>query len=422
VISALFIFTPAPKRANAQTTGILRIYGAVSNPLNLTYEQLLSFPMVSEKARLKCVAGQPDVTYNWTGIPLFYLLTLAQIKPEAYKVVITSDLDGFSSDLFIEDALKPTTILALEANGTTLPAVQYSPTGLNRLIVPGMYGYKWVSGVDEINVTTNNALGTFEGSGYSDEATVPDYGPMPALIPPLQTFSLTYGNRTFEVDAFTNASITSLIFDPSRKTMNVNVTVLQGTSGFVDFILAQNFLKGPYDAAIDEKATSLIEVDTNTTSYVYITLLGGFHTASISGTEFFGHVPEIILHYKASTYAGQNVTFDASNSVDIGTIISYDWSFGDGSSANGTKAIVSHSYSKQGTYQVRIKATNNEDISSFKTVTVTVSIPPENIFFPVRIILATILILIIFMFAYLLVTRKKTSHIAGRNNNSLTPY
>jgi hypothetical protein len=364
--------------------------------------------MVSERARLKCVAGQPDVTYNWTGIPLFYLLTLAQIRPDAYKVLFTSGLDGFSSDLFVPDALEPTTILALAVNGTSLPTIQYSPTGLNRLVVPGMYGYKWVSGVDEINVTTNNALGTFESTGdYPDEATVPDYGPMPTLTPPLQTFGLTYGNRTFEVNAFTNASITSLAFNPSTKTMNLNVTVLQGTSGFADFIIEQSFLKGSYNATIDEKAVSAIEVDTNTTSYFYITLAGGVHTVSISGTEFFGHVPEIVLYYEASTYVGQNVTFDASKSVDIGTIVSYYWNFGDGSRTNGTQAVVSHSYSKQGTYQVELKVTNNEDISSFKTITITVTIPPESIFFPTRIILAIILMLLILMLAYLIVTRRK---------------
>ncbi len=227
VMSPLLTFMPTMKQADAQTDIVLRIYGAVNNPLNLTYDQLLSFPMVSEVARLKCVAGYPDVTYNWTGIPLFYLLTLAQIKPDADKVVAISGLDGFSSDLPVEYALEPTTILALEANGTNLPTIPDSQTGLNRLVVPGMYGFKWVSGVDEINVTTNNVLGLYESKGYSDEAFVPNYGPIYALAPPLQTFNVTYSNRTFEVDSFTNASMTNVVFDPSQKKMNVNMTVFQ---------------------------------------------------------------------------------------------------------------------------------------------------------------------------------------------------
>jgi len=66
----------------------IRIFGLVNRPLNLTYAELRSLPIVSEVAELKCVMGLPDVTYNWTGIPLFYLLTLAEAKPEAYKIAI----------------------------------------------------------------------------------------------------------------------------------------------------------------------------------------------------------------------------------------------------------------------------------------------------------------------------------------------
>lgn len=114
-----------PQALQQGTTDGIRVFGLVNSPLNLTYDELRSFPMVSEVAELKCVYGSPDVTYNWTGIPLFYLLTLAQVKPEAYKVV-TRGSDGFSSDLLIEDALKPTTILALGTNGTDLPEIKCS--------------------------------------------------------------------------------------------------------------------------------------------------------------------------------------------------------------------------------------------------------------------------------------------------------
>ena len=132
-LALLLIFVPitvfpAPKIASAQTSGTLQIDGVVNSPLTFTYAELLSLPMVSEVAELRCVTGSPDVTYNWTGIPLFYLLTLAQIKPDAYKIV-TRCSDGYSSDLLVQDALQPTTILALEANGESLPQLTYGPSG-----------------------------------------------------------------------------------------------------------------------------------------------------------------------------------------------------------------------------------------------------------------------------------------------------
>ena len=384
---------------------MLEIDGDVTTPLNLTYAELVSLPMVSEVAELRCVTGSPDVTYNWTGIPLFYLLTLAQIKPDAYKIV-TRCSDGYTSDLLVEDALKPTTILALEADGASLPQLTYGPAGPNRLAVPGKYGYKWSSGVEEIEVVTTDYKGEWESSGYSDMADVPDYGPMPTPTPPLQTLDLSYGNRTFEVGAFTNASITASSFDPSQKALNMNVTVPQGTSGFTDLILQQDFLSRPYNVTLDGKAVSAIEADTNTSSYIYLALKEGFHTVSILGAEF-DHIPEAIVYYPAAVDVGQNVTFDASKSVDVGFIVSYEWSFGDGT--NGTGPVVSHLYGKGGTYQVKLNVTNDEGISSLKTFTVTVGSPLGDILLLSKVLLATMAVALILVFAFLL-RKRRTTH------------
>jgi hypothetical protein len=397
LIFAPITFLPPPKTATAQTLGTLEIDGVVATPLNLTYAELLSFPMVSEVAELRCVTGSPDVTYNWTGIPLFYLLTLAQIKPDAYKVV-TRCSDGYTSDLLVEDALKPTTILALEANGKSLPQLTYGPAGPNRLVVPGKYGYKWSSGIEEIELVTTDYKGEWESSGYSDVADVPNYGPMPTPTPSLQTLSLPYGNRTFEVEAFTNVSKIVSTLDPSQKALNLNVTVPKGTSGFTDFILQQDFISRPYNVTLDGKTVSAIEADTNTSSYLYLALGGGLHTVSIQGAEF-DHIPEAVVNYPATANVGQNVTFDASKSVDIGRVVSFKWSFGDGT--NGTGAVVSHSYNEQGTFQVELNVTNNEGKSSLKTFTITIGNSLGDILLLLKVILAAMLVALILIFAFL---------------------
>jgi hypothetical protein len=391
----------------AQATDQLRIFGLVDKPLNLSLDQLHACPMVSEVAELKCIAGLPDVTYNWTGIPLFYLLTLAQIKPEANKIVTRARAyDGFESDLLVEDALRPTTILALEANGTT--QVQ-GILGFPRLVVPLHWGYKWVAEVDEIEVVNSTDYkGTYESVGYSDSGERPDSGPLPTQIPPMQNAYLSFGNRTFDIQAFANASVGNVTFYSLEKSLNFTVAVEHGASGFVNMKVEQGLLKTPYNVTVDEKPTDAIEVDTSTASYVYLVLDEGFHNISISGLESLIHVPEINVSYEASIYVGQNATFDASNSVDIGSIVSYNWTFGDGSYRNGTEAVVSHSYDKQATYEVGLAVTNNEGISSFKAFTVTVTASPENIILPLKIVLGAVVALLILMFVYLLLTRRKS--------------
>ncbi len=377
LVLALVTFMPPPKMASAQAPGMLEIDGDVNMPMNLTYAELSSLPMVSEVAKLQCIEGW-YVTYNWTGVPLFYLLTLAEIKSDAYKVV-TSCSDGYTSDLLVQDALNPAIILALGANGTSLPQLTYGPEGPYRLIVPGKYGYKWSSGVEEIKVVTTDYKGYWESDGYSDVADIPDYGPMPTPTPPVQTLNVTYGNRTFEVGAFTNASITGSSFDASLEKLSLNISVPAGTSSFANLILPQDFINRPYNITLDGSNVSVLEADTNITSYLYLALEGGFHTVSISTSELVFLTPEITLYYTASVDVGQSVTFNAI-ATNPGSIVSYDWSFGDGTKGAGSN--VTHSYNKAGTYQLTINVTNIEGVSNLTTATIFVlSHTPEAIVF-----------------------------------------
>ncbi|GAJ24110.1 unnamed protein product, partial [marine sediment metagenome] len=71
----------------------------------------------------------------------------------------------------------------------------------------------------------------------------------------------------------------------------------------------------------------------------------------------------------------ETVSFDASTSSDPdGTIVSYDWSFGD--EATGTGETTTHPYSEAGDYTVTLTVTDDDGAinSTSKTVTV-VSLP-----------------------------------------------
>ncbi len=404
VIVTLALISVLPMQGGGdalQTSGVISIYGDVNRPLNLTYAELLSFPMVSEVAELKCVDGFPDVTGNWTGIPLLYLLTLAQINSSAYKVV-TFGSDGYSSDLLVGDALRPTTILALADNGTT-SASEIEP--LPRLIVPNNWGYKWVAEVDAIEVVNYDYKGTWESSGYSDDAVRPGLTVLPSITPPLQELDFALGNLTFSSEAFTNASITGYELNYSQKQISLNVTVPLGTTSFVDFTLPQDFLKNPYKVTVDNQAVDIVEADLTNQSFVYALIPEGFHTVNLFGTDIFGFAPEINLNLPQNIYTGENTIFDASKSFGYGTIVSYEWSFGDGT--NGTGAVVSHSYNKEGTCQIAIKVTDSNDLSSSETLTVTVESPPQYVPLAVKVVLTTVLALLILMFAALVRSRRK---------------
>lgn len=67
-----------------------------------------------------------------------------------------------------------------------------------------------------------------------------------------------------------------------------------------------------------------------------------------------------------------NCNFDAGSSTDSdGTIVSYDWTYGDSSAGSGQTS--SHSFANDGTYSVSLAVTDNSGATSSTTQTITVS-------------------------------------------------
>lgn len=67
------------------------------------------------------------------------------------------------------------------------------------------------------------------------------------------------------------------------------------------------------------------------------------------------------------------VQFDASGSTDDGLIVSYQWTFGDGSSGSGVK--VSHSYPVAGAYNVTLTVKDDRGLSASSAPTAVSVIP-----------------------------------------------
>jgi len=83
----------------------------------------------------------------------------------------------------------------------------------------------------------------------------------------------------------------------------------------------------------------------------------------------------------------QTITFNASSSYDPdGTIVSYEWDFGDGNITNTTHEILNHSYSEAGSYEVTLTVTDDKGATNSTTKIITVYSPtaifdtgrPEN--------------------------------------------
>ena len=131
----------------------LRIDGAVDQPLELSYEELLSLPQVSVPLTIACVSntvgGDLIGTAMWQGVPLTTLLDRAGVQPGGTQIVGRS-VDGFTAGFPTEAASDGrTALLVVGMNGETLPVKHGFPA---RLVVEGLYGYvsatKWLRSIE----------------------------------------------------------------------------------------------------------------------------------------------------------------------------------------------------------------------------------------------------------------------------------
>jgi len=131
-------------------TWSLTIDGRVGRPMQISFDELLSRPMVERYITLACVSNPVggDLIGNakWLGVPVADLLDEVDPDPGADQVVSWS-ADGFSAGTPTEvlrdgrDAL-----IAVGMNGEPLPVDHGFPV---RMVVPGLYGYvsatKWLT-------------------------------------------------------------------------------------------------------------------------------------------------------------------------------------------------------------------------------------------------------------------------------------
>jgi PKD repeat protein len=84
--------------------------------------------------------------------------------------------------------------------------------------------------------------------------------------------------------------------------------------------------------------------------------------------------PKAVISGPAQGLMGETLGFSGSDSSDSdGTIVSYEWLFGDGTSTDG--ANVNHSYGTPGSYQVRLTVTDNNESTAQAMHTVQVNEP-----------------------------------------------
>ena len=152
------------------------IHGMVDNPYTLTFDELLTRPLVERTITMTCVSnpvgGDLISTANFIGVELRGLLLEAGVRPGADQIYSTS-IDGWYTGTPTDVLLEPGrgALLAIGMNGEALPPEHGFPV---RMVVPGLYGYvsatKWI--IDMEATTFDAKPGYWLERGWAQKAPI----------------------------------------------------------------------------------------------------------------------------------------------------------------------------------------------------------------------------------------------------------
>ena len=144
----------------------LAVDGAVERPLALSFADLLALPQVDEEADFHCVTGWSVMDVPFSGVRLETVLALARPNADATHLMAHAH-DGYSTNLPLEEALKPDVLLVHAVGGKPLAREHGGPV---RIVVPQLYAWKGAKWLNRLELMTHDRRGYWEIRGYSNTA------------------------------------------------------------------------------------------------------------------------------------------------------------------------------------------------------------------------------------------------------------
>jgi hypothetical protein len=232
--SANFAFSSADTNSS-DSTWKLNISGLVNHPSNFMLADLQAMPQTTVSTALICVDFPTTIVAqgNWTGVNLWTLLNTTGVSPEAIKIAFYAN-DGYTTDLTVATVSKSDNIiLAYAKDGVPLSEVL-------QLVVPGHWGYKWITKVEKIELVNYDFQGRWESQGYTDDGIITPssqkqthpYPSAPVLTTPVPTpiaSPKATPNPTLSTSPIPNSTSQSPSTEPKNLTsgnFNLNETTL----------------------------------------------------------------------------------------------------------------------------------------------------------------------------------------------------
>lgn len=140
--------------------------GEVENPVELTWEQFMALPQTDDVSDFHCVTTWSKLDIKWQGVRFLDLAALAQPKESATHILCYG-YDDYTTNISLEEALKPDVLLVHSVEGKPLPKEHGGPV---RMITPQLYAWKGSKWINRVQFLKENKPGFWEDRGYSNTA------------------------------------------------------------------------------------------------------------------------------------------------------------------------------------------------------------------------------------------------------------
>ena len=140
--------------------------GEVEHPVSLTWKDFMDLPQTEDTSDFHCVTTWSKLNMNWKGVRLVDLAAMVQPRETATHILCYG-YDDYTTNVSLEEALKPDVLLVHTVEGNPLPKEHGGPV---RMITPQLYAWKGSKWISRIEFLPKNKLGFWEQRGYSNTA------------------------------------------------------------------------------------------------------------------------------------------------------------------------------------------------------------------------------------------------------------
>lgn len=140
---------------------LFKVWGLVKAK-SFDWSDFMNLPQQDFTADFHCVTRWSKLDVTWTGVKVTDFLDAINLDPKATHI-LQHCYGGYTTNLSLEDFVRPENFFAHTLNGEPLPADHGGPM---RLVVPHLYAWKsakWINGIEFLD---QDREGFWERNGY----------------------------------------------------------------------------------------------------------------------------------------------------------------------------------------------------------------------------------------------------------------